>query len=123
VSVTEQEQSEFRSEVSAWMKDNRPADPGFLLPQSFMEVGSDQQLDFPTIFASAKNGWAAAEPDGPQENMAAVFEQILSHVPEPEIIGAMSVLTVLLFWRHRSNIRNLVSGEEGKISFGNKDKE
>ncbi len=46
----------------------------------------DQQLDFPTIFASAKNGWAAAEPDGPQEDMAAVFEQILSHVPEPEII-------------------------------------
>ena len=43
-------------------------------------------------------------------------------MPEPEIIAAMSVLTVLLFWRHRSNIRNLISGEEGKISFGKKDK-
>jgi glycerol-3-phosphate acyltransferase PlsY len=39
-------------------------------------------------------------------------------LPEPEIIAAMSVLTVLLFWRHRSNISNLVSGKEGKISFG-----
>lgn len=28
------------------MADNKPADPGFLLPQSFMEVGSEQQLDF-----------------------------------------------------------------------------
>ena len=43
-------------------------------------------------------------------------------MPEPEIVAAMSVLTVLLFWRHRSNIRNLISGEEGKISFGKRDK-
>lgn len=36
----------FRREVSAWLQTNKPADPGFLLPQSFMEVGSEQQLDF-----------------------------------------------------------------------------
>ena len=46
MSISEQEESEFRAEVSAWMAQNKPADPGFLLPQSFMEVGSDQQLDF-----------------------------------------------------------------------------
>ena len=46
---------------------------------------NEQQLDFPTIFASAKNGWAASEPDGPQEDMSIIFDQILSHVPEPEI--------------------------------------
>ena len=40
--------------------------------------------------------------------------------PEQPIIIAMAVLTVLLFWRHRSNIANLLSGEEGKISFGKK---
>ena len=45
---------------------------------------NEEQLDFPTVFASAKNGWAASEPDGPQENMDVIFEQILSHVPEPE---------------------------------------
>ena len=39
-------QAEFRSQVAAWMQDNRPADPGFLLPQTFMEVGSEQVLDF-----------------------------------------------------------------------------
>jgi len=37
---------EFRAEVSAWMKENKPGDPGFLLPQTFMEVGSEEQLDF-----------------------------------------------------------------------------
>ena len=41
-------------------------------------------------------------------------------LPEKPIIIAMVVLTVLLFWRHRSNIANLLSGEEGKISFGKK---
>ena len=46
MSVTEQEQKSFRAEVSAWMSANKPADPGFLLPQSFMEVGSEEQLDF-----------------------------------------------------------------------------
>jgi len=46
---------------------------------------NEQQLDFPTIFASAKNGWAASEPEGPQENMNIIFEQILAHVPEPEV--------------------------------------
>jgi alkylation response protein AidB-like acyl-CoA dehydrogenase len=46
LSVTAQEKQDFRSQVAAWMKDNKPADPGFLLPQSFMEVGSEQQLDF-----------------------------------------------------------------------------
>ena len=40
--------------------------------------------------------------------------------PEKPIIIAMVVLTVMLFWRHRSNIANLLSGDEGKISFGKK---
>ena len=44
--ATEQETKEFRVQAAAWMADNKPADPGFLLPQTFMEVGSDQQLDF-----------------------------------------------------------------------------
>ncbi len=45
---------------------------------------NDAQLDFPTIFASAKNGWAAMEPDGPQENLHVIFDRILEHVAEPE---------------------------------------
>jgi alkylation response protein AidB-like acyl-CoA dehydrogenase len=44
--ATEQELTDFRAQAAAWMADNKPADPGFLLPQTFMEVGSDQQLEF-----------------------------------------------------------------------------
>lgn len=37
---------EFRVQVRAWLSDNKPADPGFLLPETFMEVGTDQQFEF-----------------------------------------------------------------------------
>jgi glycerol-3-phosphate acyltransferase PlsY len=40
-------------------------------------------------------------------------------VPEPSLIIAMLVMLILLFWRHRSNIQNLLKGTEGHI--GNKD--
>ena len=36
------ELADFRRGVIDWIKHNTPADPGFLLPQTFMEVGSEQ---------------------------------------------------------------------------------
>ena len=40
--------------------------------------------------------------------------------PQPAVIAAMVIMTVLLYWRHRGNISNLLNGKEGKISFGKK---
>ncbi len=40
------ELAEFALEVADWFRANKPADPGFLLPESFMEVGTDQQFTF-----------------------------------------------------------------------------
>lgn len=36
--------------------------------------------------------------------------------PAPEVIIMQVVMSILLFWRHRSNIQNLLGGKEGKIS-------
>ncbi len=36
-------------------------------------------------------------------------------IPERSLIIAMLFMGTLLFWRHRSNIRNLLDGSEGKI--------
>ena len=36
--------------------------------------------------------------------------------PASELIIMQTVMSVILFWRHRSNIQNLLSGREGKIS-------
>ncbi len=35
--------------------------------------------------------------------------------PEPVLVGMQLMVSVLLFWRHRSNIQKLVSGQEGQI--------
>ncbi|HET6518706.1 MAG TPA: translational GTPase TypA [Geminicoccaceae bacterium] len=46
---------------------------------------SEAQLDFPTLFASAKQGWAATDPEGPRDDMAPLFELIRRHVPPPTV--------------------------------------
>jgi glycerol-3-phosphate acyltransferase PlsY len=35
--------------------------------------------------------------------------------PQPALVGMQVIITLLLFVRHRSNIRNLLQGSEGKI--------
>ena len=40
--------------------------------------------------------------------------------PEPMVVAAAALMSVLLYWRHRSNIRNLLSGTEGRIRLGSK---
>jgi GTP-binding protein len=44
---------------------------------------SEEQLDFPVIYGSAKEGWMAASPDGPKESMAPLFDLVTSHVAPP----------------------------------------
>ena len=44
----------------------------------------DQVLEFPTVFASAKEGWATLDLDSPSETLQPLFETILKHVPAPD---------------------------------------
>jgi GTP-binding protein len=44
---------------------------------------SDAQLDFPTLFASGRDGWAATDLDEERRDLAPLFELILAHVPPP----------------------------------------
>lgn len=43
---------------------------------------TEEQLDFPVLYASGRNGWAVESLDDPRENLAPLFDMILSHVPE-----------------------------------------
>ncbi len=48
----------------------------------FDKLGAtEEQLDFPVVYASALNGWATREPDTVGENMRPLFDAILSYVP------------------------------------------
>ncbi len=44
--VDQQELAEFAKQADAWFAENTPGDPGFMLPLSFLEVGTDQQFEF-----------------------------------------------------------------------------
>ncbi|MEO0879715.1 MAG: acyl-CoA dehydrogenase family protein [Pseudomonadota bacterium] len=44
--IDKKELAEFSEAADAWFRENTPADPGFMLPLTFMEVGTDRQFDF-----------------------------------------------------------------------------
>ena len=50
----------------------------------FADLGADdEQLDFPILYGSAKNGWMSIDHEKPETDMAALFELVIKHVPEP----------------------------------------
>ncbi len=52
----------------------------------FAALDADEdQLDFPILYGSAKEGWMANEPEGPKDDMAPLFDLVLKHVPAPTI--------------------------------------
>ncbi len=42
-----------------------------------------EALDFPLIYASARDGWATTDLNASRENMQAIFDAVVSHVPAP----------------------------------------
>jgi GTP-binding protein len=46
---------------------------------------TDEQLDFPIIYGSAKNGWMSKDPAVKTADMTALFETVIAHVPPPVV--------------------------------------
>ena len=44
---------------------------------------NDEQLDFPVLYASGRNGWAVKELEDEKKDLTPLFELICSYVPEP----------------------------------------
>ncbi|NDI13697.1 MAG: translational GTPase TypA, partial [Rhodobacteraceae bacterium] len=44
---------------------------------------TDDQLDFPHMYASGRSGWADHELDGPRKDLSALFDLIVNHVTAP----------------------------------------
>jgi GTP-binding protein len=69
-------------------KIDRPGSrPGWVIDQTFElfdKLGaSDEQLDFPVIYASALQGWASTDFTERRPDMSALFEAVLAYVPPP----------------------------------------
>jgi alkylation response protein AidB-like acyl-CoA dehydrogenase len=46
MTTTQAELKEFEEQADRWFLENKPANPGFILPETFMEVGTDSQFEF-----------------------------------------------------------------------------
>jgi GTP-binding protein len=47
---------------------------------------TDEQLDFPILYGSGRDGWMAEAPEGPKDaGLAPLFDLVLRHVPEPTV--------------------------------------
>jgi len=47
---------------------------------------TDEQLDFPILYGSGRDGWMADAPEGPKDaGLAPLFDLVLRHVPEPTV--------------------------------------
>jgi GTP-binding protein len=71
--------------------DRAHADPDRVLNDTFdlfASIGAtDEQLDFPHVYASGKEGWAAMTMDAPRESLAPLYDLIVEHVPEPKAVA------------------------------------
>ncbi|UCH52785.1 MAG: translational GTPase TypA [Pseudomonadota bacterium] len=71
-------------------KIDRPgARPNWVLDQTFDlfdKLGAtEEQLDFPVVYASALNGYASLDPTATSGDMTPLFETIIQHVPAPNV--------------------------------------
>jgi len=79
---------------------------------------SDAQLDFPTLFASARQGWATSNPNDPRDaGMAPLFTLICTHVPAPEVAPDGPFVMLATTLERDPHLGRLLTGriESGRI--------
>lgn len=69
--------------------DRDAARPDWAVDQTFDLLdrlgATEDQLDFPVLYASAIQGWATSDLDKPSDNMEVLFETLVEHVPAPKV--------------------------------------
>ena len=46
---------------------------------------TNEQLDFPVLYGSGRDGWMATDPSGPKKDLVPLFELVVRHVPPPTV--------------------------------------
>ena len=89
----------------------------------FANLGAtDEQLDFPHLYASGRAGWADDSLDGPRKDLSALFDLVQRHVPAPAQIGREGEPFTMLATTLSADpfIGRILTGrvESGKLSVG-----
>ena len=58
---------------------------------------TDEQLDYTTIYASGRNGWASksSDPNAPRENMGDLLDAVIENIPAPKVLDRSSFSMVV----------------------------
>jgi len=80
----------------------------------------DDALDFPIIYASAKEGWASTDLEKPTDNMQAVFDAIIENVAPPKVVKDVPLQMLVTNQEYSDYVGKIAIGKvfAGKISQG-----
>lgn len=63
----------------------------------FTLEATEDQLDFPAAYGSAKQGWMSLDPNKPTDNISALMDLIIEHIPAPKVEeGSLQMLITSL---------------------------
>jgi len=66
--------------------DNRPEEVLNEIYDLFIDLDADEeQLEFPVLYASGRDGWAVRELNDPKENLTPLLDAIINDLPSPKI--------------------------------------
>ena len=77
----------------------------------FAALGAnDEQLDFPMLYASGRQGWADETLDGPRQDLSALFDLVVRHVPPPTVDAAAPFAMVASILEYDSYLGRVLTG-------------
>jgi GTP-binding protein len=104
--------------------DRENADPHRVLDQVFDLFlslhATDEQLDFPIIYASAKDGYARTDPSRANGTMEPLFEAIIQHIPPPRAHAGVDFKMLVANLDYSDYLGRIAFGKiySGKIKLG-----
>ncbi|NDI33694.1 translational GTPase TypA [Chengkuizengella sediminis] len=99
----------------------RPAEVIDEVLELFIELeASDEQLDFPVVYASALQGTSSLDADKQEDNMFSMFETITEHIPSPKesVKEPLQFLVTLMDYNEYLGRIGVGRVNRGKISQG-----
>ncbi len=83
-------------------------------------VANDEALDFPCVYASAKEGWATTDINIKTDNMQVIFDTIINNVPPPKVIADAPLQILVTSQEYSDYVGKIAIGRvfAGQISEG-----
>lgn len=104
-------------------ENSRPHDVVNEVFDLLVQLGADDDaLDFPVLYASARQGWATTDPDQKTGNMQLVFETIIKNVPPPQVVPDAPLQMLVTSIEYSDYVGRIAVGRvfEGQINEGQK---